>query len=160
MDFVDRGKSRGKIVIEKFAKGVNPATGKPYQVIKSTNLFLTAGINELWSLISGGSSNHFDNTNTLMGIGDDNTAPAAGQTDLLGTNKTYKGMETGFPDTPTAGAIKFKSIFGTADANYAWNEFVIKQNVSGICINRATSSNWGTKTSGETWTVTATLSIS
>lgn len=157
----DKGRYKGEIKIEKFGPGVSPETGKPYEIVESENLFLTTGINEIWNLVKGGSVNSFDNANTLMGVGDDSTAPAAGQTDLLAAvNKTYKAMEAGYPDTPSSGAMKFRSIFGTADANFDWNEFVIKQNVSGICINRATSAYWGVKTSGETWTITATLSIS
>jgi len=153
----------GRIKIEKFSPGVDPQSGKPYEVIESTNLFLTAGINEIWSLVTGASTNHFDNTSAQIGIGNDKTtAPAAGQTDLQGTQKTYKSMDAGYPTTPANGEVQFKATFGPNDANYEWGEFVIKHATSGICINRSTNNGngWGTKNSGETWTVTAKLSIS
>ncbi len=150
---------KGRIIVEKFKEGED----RPYEVIETENLFLTAGVNEIWSLVTGASANYFDNTNAQIGIGDDKTtAPDASQTDLQGLNKTYKAMEVGYPSSPANGEVQFKAVFGSTDANYEWGEFVIKHAVSGVCLNRSTNNGagWGIKTSGTTWTVTATLSIS
>lgn len=145
---------RGHILVEKF-----DAAGALYDKAEGENIFLTAGINELWGLVTGASANHFDNTNARIGIGDSNTAAAAGQTDLqAATNKTYKAMDATYPTAASAGAQQFKATFGTSDANYAWQEFVVKQNTSGICIDRGVSS-LGTKAAGTTWVVTVTLTI-
>lgn len=125
--------------------------------------FLTSGINELWQLVIGGSANAFDNSNAEIGIGDSTTAFAASQTDLqASTNKKYVGMATGYPKKPATsgdGKCDFQASFGSSDANYAWEEWVIKQSTSGICLNRAVTS-MGTKASGATWVPTMTLSIS
>jgi len=153
---------KGHVKVQKYAGGVVPGEGEPYEVIEGENLFLTVGINELWSLLTGGSANHFDNTNAQIGIGNDKTtAPAASQTDLQGASKTYKAMDTSYPTTPSNGQVQFKSTFGSSDANYEWGEFAVKQSVSAKCLNRSTNSGagWGTKATGTTWTITVTLSI-
>jgi hypothetical protein len=132
---------------------------RPYQIIEGEgNMLLNSGIDEMWDLIIGDSANHFNNAGAQIGVGDSSTAAAATQTDLqASTNKTYKGMETGYP-TSTSQQATFKASFGTSEANYAWNEWVVKQSTSGKCLNRKVES-LGTKTSG-TWTLEVTVTLS
>jgi hypothetical protein len=132
---------------------------KPYEVIKGEgNCLLNTGIDEMWDLIVGDSTNHFNNTTAQIGVGDSNTAASASQTDLqAATNKTYKGMESGYP-TSTAQKANFKSSFGASDANYTWNEWVVKQSTSAKCLNRKVES-LGTK-SGGTWTLEVNITLS
>jgi len=132
---------------------------EPYQVIEGEgNCLLNTGIDELWDLVTGASANHFDNTNTQIGVGDSSTAANATQTDLQATtNKTYKGMETGYP-TSTSQKATFKASFGSSDANYAWNEWVVKHSTTGKCLNRKVES-LGTKSSG-TWTLEVSITLS
>jgi hypothetical protein len=80
------------------------------------------------------------------------------ETDLAGGSKTYKGMEGGFP-TSTAQKATFKSSFGSAEANYVWSEWVVKQSTSAKCLNRKASA-MGTKASGSTWTLEITITLS
>ena len=144
---------RGHIRIEK------ERDGQIYEVTEAENIFLTTGINEIWKLVTGQSASTFTNAQATIGIGDSATAATAGQTDLqAATNKTYKAMGASYPTVPSAGAVQFQSVFATTDANYAWNEFVVRQATSVICIDRGVSA-MGTKASGTTWTVTVTLSI-
>ncbi len=153
----------GVIRVAKFARSVDPERGHPYEVVEGKNIGLTTGLNELWNLGTGQGGTAFTNTNSQIGIGDSNTAPAAGQTDLQGVaNKTYKAMNAGYPTAPAGGQVQFQATFGSADANYAWNEFVIKNSASGICLNRSTNggTGFGTKVAGTTWVVTATLTLS
>jgi hypothetical protein len=154
---------KGRIRVQKFAPGTDPHRDAPAEVIECENLFLTSGINELWSLVVGASANHFDNASVQIGIGDDKaTAPADSQTDLqASTNKTYQGMDSGYPATPSNKEVQFKATFGSGAANYEWGEFVVRNATSGISLNRSTNggAGWGTKTSGTTWVVTATLGI-
>lgn len=136
---------------------------KPYAVLEGEdNCLLNSGIDEIWDLVTGvvsGANHIFDNAATTIGVGDDNPAAAATQTDLqAGVNKTYKGMEGGFP-TSTAQKITCKSSFGSADANYAWHEWVVKQATSAKCLNRKVSS-MGTKAIGSTWTLEITITLS
>ena len=132
---------------------------KPYEVIEGEgNCLLNVGIDEMWDLIVGDSANHFNNANTQIGVGDSNTAANATQTDLQATtNKTYKGMETGYP-TSTSQKATFKASFGASEANYTWNEWVVKHASSGKCLNRKVDA-LGTKSSG-TWTLEVSITLS
>jgi len=131
----------------------------PYEVIEGEgNCLLNTGIDEMWDLVTGGSANHFDNTNAQIGVGDSDIAASATQTDLqAATNKTYKGMESGNPTSTTQKAT-FKASFGSSDANYAWNEWVVKHSTSAKCLNRKVES-LGTKSSG-TWTLEVSITLS
>ena len=136
---------------------------EPYEVIEGEdNCLLNTGIDEMWDLITGavsGASHIFDNTHAQIGVGDSNTAANATQTDLQAvTNKTYKGMEGSYPTSTTQKAT-FKSSFGSSDANYAWEEWVVKQSTSTKSINRKVTV-MGTKAIGSTWTLEVTVTLS
>jgi hypothetical protein len=132
---------------------------EPYEVKEGEgNTLLNTGIDEMWDLIAGDSANHFNNAAAQIGVGDSSTAASPSQTDLqAASNKTYKGMESGYPTTSSQQAV-FKSSFGAGDANYAWNEWVVKQATSARCLNRKVES-LGTK-SGGTWTLEVTITLS
>jgi len=133
--------------------------GTPYEVIEGEgNCLLNTGIDEMWDIIVGDSANHFNNAGAQIGVGDSATAASPSQTDLqAATNKTYQGMESGYP-TSTTQKVTFKSSFGASDANYAWNEWVVKQSTSAKCLNRKAES-LGTK-SGGTWTLEVNITLS
>jgi len=154
--------------LSKYHQDIEPYRGRedefhrlftPYEVIEGEgNCLLNTGIDEMWDLITGASSNHYDNSNAQIGVGDSSTAADPSQTDLqAASNKTYKGMETGYPASSSQ-KVTFKSSFGASDANYAWNEWVVKQSTSAICLNRKVES-LGTK-SGGTWTLEVTITLS
>jgi len=124
------------------------------------NLFLNVGINRIWQLVTGDSAATFTNAEAEIGIGDSNTAAAAGQTDLqASSNKTWKAMEATYPLSGSSQQCVFRSSFGTSDANYVWNEFAVRRATGTLLLNRGVSS-MGTKTSAGTWVATVTLSIS
>jgi hypothetical protein len=155
----DKVIGKGTIIVEK-CKVINGVEQPPYEVVKGENLWLTTGWTELLKVITGASASHWGAANTLIGVGDSTTAPAASQTDLIATtNVKYKGMESGFPTTPASGTVSFKAKFLTSEANFAWNEAVVKNNLSSVCWNRSTNggSYWGTKTSTEVWYLTFTM---
>ena len=154
--------------LRKYRQDIDPYRGredsfhrlfKPYEVIEGEgNCLLNTGIDEMWDLIVGDSANHFNNASTQIGVGDSNTAASPSQTDLqAATNKTYKGMDSGYPTSASQKAT-FKASFGSGDANYAWNEWVVKQATSGKCLNRKVES-LGTK-SGGTWTLEVSITLS
>jgi len=157
--------------LSKYHQDIEPYRGredefhqlfKPYEVIEGEgNCLLNTGIDEIWDLITGavsGASHIFDNAAAQIGVGDSNTAADATQTDLqAATNKTYKGMESGYP-TSTSQKATFKASFGSSEANYAWEEWVVKQSTSAICLNRKVES-LGTKSTG-TWTLEVEISLS
>lgn len=154
--------------LSKYHQDIEPYRGredefhqlfKPYEVIEGEeNCLLNSGIDEIWDLVTGASANHYDNTNAQIGVGDSNTAADPTQTDLqAATNKTYKGMESGYP-TSTSQKVTFKASFGSTEANYAWEEWVVKHSTSAICLNRKVES-LGTKSTG-TWTLEVEISLS
>lgn len=154
--------------LSKYHQDIEPYRGRevefyrlfaPYEVIEGEgNCLLNSGIDEMWDLVTGASANHFDNTNAQIGVGDSSTAADATQTDLqASTNKTYKGMETSYP-TSTSQKATFKASFGSSEANYAWNEWVVKQPTSAKCLNRKVES-LGTKSTG-TWTLEVSITLS
>ena len=123
------------------------------------NLFLNVGINRIWDLVIGASAATFTNAEAQIGIGDSATAAVASQTDLqAGANKTYKAMDASFPTSGSSQQSQYKSTFTTGDANYVWNEFVVRRSTGTLCLDRGVSS-MGTKTSAGTWVPTVTLSI-
>jgi len=126
------------------------------------NLLLNEGINEMWSLICGGTATAYSNANAYLGVGDSTTAAAASQTGLQAvTNKAYQAMETGYPTYGTSQKATFRSVFGTAAANFSWQEFTIinGSDDTGDNMNRLVSDQ-GTKASGQTWTLDLEVTIS
>jgi hypothetical protein len=153
--------------LSKYEEDIKPFNGRevefhrlftPYSVVMGEgNCLLNTGIDEMWDLIAGDSANHFNAANAQIGVGDSNTAAAATQTDLqAATNKTYKGMESGYPTSNTQKAT-YKASYGAGDANFTWNEWVVKQATSGKCLNRKVES-LGTK-SGGTWTLEVSITL-
>ena len=131
----------------------------PYEVIEGDgNCLLNTGIDEMWDLIVGDSANHYSNAKATIGVGDSATAAAAAQTDLqAAANKDYHAMEATYPLT-TAQKITLKASFGAGHAEYAWNEWVVKQSDSAICLNRKVDA-MGTKAAG-TWTLEVSITLS
>jgi hypothetical protein len=159
---------RCRFRLAKYRQDIAPYRGReaafhraftPYEVREGEgNCLLNSGIDEMWDLITGGSSNHFDNTDSRIGVGDSTTAADPTQTDLqAASNKTYNGMESGFP-TSTSQKATFKASFGDSEANYDWNEWVVKNNTSSVCLNRKVE-DLGTK-SGGTWTLEVSITLS
>ena len=142
--------------------------GDPYDVVEGDgNLLLIGGVSALFQqLIGSGAVTPFNNANARIGVGDSTTAAADTQTDLqAAANKTYKAMDATYPQhtdsTGTAGSktITFRSTFASADANYAWQEWVIDNGATQARrLNRKVAS-LGTKTSGASWVFTVTISL-
>ena len=134
-------------------------TFRPYEVrLGEGNCLLNSGIDEIWDLVCGDSANHFDNAGAQIGVGDSDAAAVPAQTDLqAAVNKAYKSMDAGYPATAGQKAT-FKASFGAGEANYAWNEWVVKQSTSGKCLNRR-AENLGVK-SGGTWILQVEIMLS
>lgn len=126
------------------------------------NLLLNEGITEFLSLLTGGSATAFSNANARLGVGDSTTAAAAAQTALqASTNKLYKAMEAGYPAV-TNQSVNFRSVFGSSEANFAWEEFSVMNGADETTaknLNRKVSAQ-GTKASGQTWQLDLTITFS
>jgi hypothetical protein len=110
----------------------------------------------------------FSSGTSRIGVGISSAAAAASQTDLQATapNKTYDGMESGYPTHTTgtstaARSASWRSLFTTAQANFAWKEWALfnSTGASRRMLNRKVQS-LGTKTSAAQWTFTVTLTLS
>ncbi len=130
------------------------------------NLLMYGGASCQWQTLigngtatSGQALTYFNNANAYIGVGDSSTAEAATHTDLqAATNKLRKAMEASYP-TRSAGALTFRSLFGTSEANFAWNEWgVFNASSSGTMFSRKVES-LGTKTSAQSWQLTATVTL-
>jgi hypothetical protein len=126
------------------------------------NIALNEGLQELIDIICGlGTPTKWDNSNARLGVGDSNAAENASQTGLqAATNKTFKAMDTGYPQRSNQTA-EWRATFGSAEANYAWEEYTVVNAASdtGKNLNRKVSSK-GTKSSGETWTLSLQITFS
>lgn len=163
----------GEVTGEMIDAGTAP---EPYEVIeREGNLLVIGGASCLWqSLLGNGTGTagqaltYFNNANAAIGVGDSTTAAANTQTDLqAATNKLRKAMDATYPlhtdSSGSAGSLTttFRSTFGTTDANWAWQEWIIANSATsgtGRALNRKVES-LGTKTSASSWTFTVTVSL-
>lgn len=101
--------------------------------------------------VHGFSYTAFNAANANLGVGDSATAFVASQTDLqAATNKLRKAMDSTFPQQ-AANVITLQSTFGSAEANWTWNEFgTFNANSVGKMLQRKVSA-LGTKASGQVW---------
>lgn len=108
-----------------------------------------AGLAQIASLLIGSGTN-FSSANAKIGVGNSSTSFAVSQTDLQGTSKLRKGMDSGYP-TVSGPTVTFKSTFLPAEANFAWLEWGIFNGASGgVMLNRVVENN-STKLSNQTW---------
>jgi len=144
--------------IHKYMEGES----KPYEISKfGQNVALDTGKAEILDLILGTSLNHFDAT-TQIGVGDAAMAEASGQTDLMAiTNKAYSTVTsapTRVTTTTANDTLSAVATFAAGVAEWDWNEFVIRQGTSLVCLNRKAVAQ-GTKGAGQTWTITLKLQL-
>jgi hypothetical protein len=141
----------------------------PYEVtVTEGNLLTTAGLTRIAALINLGTGNLIASTTARVGTGNGVTAEAIGNTDLAASaGSANRWFQTCTVTTPS-NVWTFAASFGTADGNYAWSEWGIdigtatvssSNAVSAVLLNRKVAAN-GTKASGQTWTATATVTLS
>jgi len=133
------------------------------------NLLTTAGIGRLVTLANAGTGNLVASTTARVGAGNGGGTAAIGDTDLsAAAGSANRWFQTCTVTTPS-NVLTFAATFGTADGNFAWTEFGIDigtatvssgNTVNAVLLNHKTSIAQGTKASGQTWTATATITIS
>lgn len=118
-----------------------------------------AGRDHIATTLIGEAVTAYDNSNAYIGVGDSNTAFAKAQTDLqAASNKLRKGMEASYPQR-SANVLDFRSLYATGDANWTWAEWGIFNNsAAGTMLSRIVEA-LGTKTSAQSWQITATLTV-
>lgn len=131
------------------------------EAILEGNLLLNEGIQNVEDLLAGlATPTKWDATNARVGVGDSSAAAAATQTGLQATvNTAFVGMDSGYPSR-SGQTLSWKGTFGSDVANFAWNEFTVDNGATpNINLNRLVSGQ-GTKTSGQTWILTLSITIS
>ena len=127
----------------------------PFDVVEiEGNILLNEGITALQNLLTGAAETNYGNANAYVGVGDDATGESASHTGLqAAVNKLWKAMEATYPQIASQ-TTTWRGVFGSADANYAWNEFTVvnASDDTGDNLNRKVSAQ-GTKTAGQTWTL-------
>lgn len=133
------------------------------------NLLTTAGLGRIATLVTAGTGNLISSTTARVGVGNGAGTAAIGDTDLSASagsaNRWFQTCTVTIPSN----VWTFAATFGTADGNFAWNEFGIDigtatvtsgATVNAVLLNHKTSIAQGTKASGQTWTATATITLS
>jgi hypothetical protein len=135
------------------------------------NALTNAGLTRITTLIIGGGGLAYTNTTGRIGTGDSNTAFDATHTDLQAasgsTHRYFMTLDATYPQV-SVGVITSRATFGTADGNYAWQEWcwdvtaatvAAGTTVGTTMLNRKVAS-LGTKASGASWVFTATITLS
>lgn len=146
-------------------------------VIREHNLVTTAGLGRITNLILGlGGQAASGSTTTRLGVGDGTTAAARADTDLGAAsgsgNRYFQPVSSAAQSTTTYtnDTMTFVATFASANGNFAWNEWgtdISAATVSGgttvgtLFLNHAVpAGGLGTKASGASWTLTATIQLS
>ena len=147
--------------IIKYASNEDVAKANSYEIVEwEENLLLNEGITVALQLMGGIAATAFSNANAYLGVGDSATAEAAVQTGLqAATNLVYAPMVATYPQV-SGQTITWKASFGSAAANFAWNEFTVANGNSNAAanLNRKVSAQ-GTKTSGQTWVLSLDITL-
>lgn len=144
----------------------------PYDVVHvDGNLLTTAGLTRLMNLLIGAGGQALTATSGRIGVGNSSTAEAVGQTDLQAaagsSNRYFQPFDATYPQV-AAGVLTAKATFASADGNFAWAEWGIDigtptvaggTTVNATLLNRKVAAN-GTKTAGQAWAFTVTITIS
>ena len=151
----------------------------PFEVVEEEgNLLTRLGLHRLWDRFIGTASNQaLDATHTRIGVGDGVTAAATTDTDLgavAGSTHRWFQLVGGVATIgagASSGVLTVVATFGTADGNFAWNEWGIDggtasgntvtadTNTTPGLINHKVPSTLGTKTAAATWVFTVTITI-
>ena len=135
------------------------------------NLLTTAGVARIHGLVTAvGGLQAASATAARIGVGDGTGTAVIGDTDLGAaagsSHRQFVIMDSSFPTAGTT--MTFQATFTSALGNYAWNEFGIDigtptvangTTVAALLLNHKTSIAQGTKTSGQSWVASATITI-
>lgn len=111
------------------------------------------------AIVGDGGITVLNNANAYLGVGDSTTAFSAAHTDLqAATNKLRVGMDATYPQR-SSNVLTLRSTFTTGQANYAWDEWGVFNASSGSTMFSRKVEALGTKTSAQSWVLTATITV-
>lgn len=118
-----------------------------------------AGRDHIATTLIGGAVTTFAEANAHLGVGDSTDAFDAADTDLqAAVNKFRQPMDGTYPQR-TNNVLTFRATFATGDANFAWAEWGTFNASSGGTMLQRKVEALGTKTSAQSWQLTATLTV-
>ncbi len=110
-------------------------------------------------IMNDGPPTFYDNSNAHLGVGNSTTAFNVTQTDLIGASKFRKSMEATFPNQTSPNVMQFRSLIGTGDANFQWDEWgTFNASSAGVMLQRKVEV-LGTKTAAQQWQLTVDLTV-
>ncbi len=171
--FIEKMLEKAIWKIGRWASEADKKAGKIYSKAEALRLFgapqfteidgnclCNEGINDIWKTICGTGGVQFSNALANLIVGTGSGAANATDTEATFTAGVKKGMMSGFPTYGTSQKATWKSSYGSADANQAWNEFgVLNAASAGDLLNRKVEAQ-GTKASGQTWELTLEITLS
>ena len=111
------------------------------------------------AIVGDGGITVLNNANAYLGVGDSTTAFSAAHTDLqAASNKLRVGMDATYPQR-SSNVLTLRSTFTTGQANYAWAEWGVFNASSGSTMFSRKVEALGTKTSAQSWVLTATITV-
>ena len=123
---------------------------------------LNTGRNYMANALIANPTTLFDVTNATIGVGNSSTVYGATDTNLIGASKAYEVVD--IAPTIATNVLTFVATFGTGVANFAWEEWGVFNSAGvtptggDIMLNRKVES-LGTKTTAQSWEITATLTV-
>lgn len=154
------------IKLNKFDLKMNLLSSQEYFFNSLKEGLLTnSGKDFLVKALKGDSLTFFNNSNTYLGIGDDNTAANVSQTDLIASiNKYRKNVDPTYPKIfgdsggpSNYGEILYIFTFLASEANFSWQEFgLFNDSSSGIMFDRFIY-DAGIKNNEQIWSVELTF---
>lgn len=142
------------------------------------NVLCIGGLGFITSALTSGTFDPLTQARAFVGVGTDSgTAALASQTALVGASQYYNTLDsnpTRVTTTTTNDAIQGVSTFGSAVANFAWNEWGWFTTTTGtitpgsaVNVSSGTETMWnrrvtsmGTKASGASWVFTTKVTFS
>ena len=175
MNFFIRKRKSGLLAVEhgyfvekwsviKFKDKEKRIQNRPYDILEAIcergiNCLLNGGITEMWNIIIGDSADTYAEANAEIGVGDDDTAAAAAQDDLISVTAEWVAMDAGYP-TVAAQTVTFSGTFIDGAGEYDWNECAVRNGaVAPILMNRVVAAK-GTKAAGEEWVARLAITLS
>jgi hypothetical protein len=124
------------------------------------NVFLNEGIEFIWKAVIGYTGLRYFDSNSCIGVGDGTTSADPSQAGLLGANKLYKQVDSGYPKV-SGTSVVFQATFGPNEAVFSWQEWTVANGCGDEYVNlNRKQENLGTKPPDTTWILQVALSIS
>lgn len=118
------------------------------------------GRNRIAGLITGAETCHWGTSGATLFVAS-STAAHSGSSTFLGSAGIGATGESGYPLTSN-NILQFRGVWSTAQANFQWEQWLVNTATasgSGVPLNLAAQQALGTKTSAQSWQLTACITI-